>query len=1395
MSYSERLRAVVSPKFDSIIEIAKELVPQARKEKPWVGLNHGTNVYTNESDLNCYLAAYGVMHQEKVKLALTYLSSGKINKPLEIIDWGCGQGLASACFIDDLKAKNKIKFLKKVTLIEPSKIALDRAVLNLAALLRKENVSIEDKNVYLPQQGEQNEPVLKEIRTRQPLVIHLFSNILDVECLDIKKIAELASEQEGENIYLCMGPCNSREDRILYFARYFEGSDDFQIKYKKNPRYGYLSDGHPYSACVAVFSCQLKAYSRLVHPLTQPYPRQLFAGYLLDCMRGEADIVPDEYAVNVYAPFAFENVFYEEEKNPILSVLSNIVSRGLPTKASPFVENVFKKVFKVSEANTELGSLTFPRKKGIEISSHLEQLLIASPVEIAWIQKLILELMLTGILSFSADTDKWKVLVVEEDFPCAALAFEDLRQMFSHITSLSSKFDDVMFPEIELDIVSEYPESPLHLGHRVCKADDATLIKKIFDVVINVSFMRKENRSGYVFPKFKARNDCYFYLRKASECFAKRLIYTSERIQYKPLGSNDAQGIFSPNEDNVSLLKYFLQLLFRKVNFREGQLPILNRAIQLKTVIGLLPTGGGKSLTYQLASMLQPGVTIVIDPINSLMHDQYNSLIRNGFDSCTYINAQVDSNEKERRENSMALSELQIVFLSPERLAIRKFRSLLANMENSNVYFAYGVIDEVHCVSEWGHDFRTIYLHLGRNLYNYVRPKEVKGQDKCISLFGLTATASFDVLSDVERELSGVNSYQLPADATVRFENVNRLELQYKVVKVHPGFNEWKTAEKKNSYVPQVIRELWRDLKELSRPESISFMKNRFIERENIVDENKKEKILQAELIPTLSSDWLTNEKESSSLIVFCPHRKGSLGVNDNKYGIGVSGRLKHELKGIRLSTYIGRGKDEDRGDKEEDVMVEQDKFLSGQTNVMVATKAFGLGIDKPNVRFTINMNHSGSLEAFVQEAGRAGRDHKLALAVILYSGVPKFSRTSRAHENPVKSHDYEVHDYFHGNSFKGQEYEKCYMNYVLNNAIFTFLNGQRVSGLEGVLNQLKNSDPVEVETSYDPNQDEVQKLFALIKRKFNRTVLDDDFFGDLSKAIYRMTCIGIVEDTTIDYKRKTIQLKVKKKSDKEYYDNLKIFLTRYYNEERSEVEIRRAKVMRGNNELQRCLSFLTDFIYSKIASKRKQAIEDMDLFCSQAVDSPKNWIETNEDLKDFIYYYFNSKYAREGYTAPNGESFSLTEDTDRGKEWSWDLIFKYMRVIDDDLVASESPKDNILHLQGAVRLIRRALTEINPTLNLLNVYCLEYLKTENTPLLRKEMDNNFKEGYLSLYKESRSKDAFYANIERFKNGMTVDHRNILSEKEVEHLDDLQLECQMQIHKEWITKFLGSFNR
>ena len=159
---------------------------------------------------------------------------------------------------------------------------------------------------------------------------------------------------------------------------------------------------------------------------------------------------------------------------------------------------------------------------------------------------------------------------------------------------------------------------------------------------------------------------------------------------------------------------------------------------------------------------------------------------------------------------------------------------------------------------------------------------------------------------------------------------------------------------KKNDTLPAIIEESYHKLLELQSPENIARIKQRFIERESITNENILREIKNAELCVDISEDWYRKQPNNAAAIVFCPHRRGSIGVNDTSSNIGVASSLKDKLIGANISTYIGG-----------DVLTEQDRFIAGKTSIMVATKAFGMGIDKPNVRFTYNINFSGSLEAW----------------------------------------------------------------------------------------------------------------------------------------------------------------------------------------------------------------------------------------------------------------------------------------------------------------------------------------------------------------------------------------------------------------------------------------------
>lgn len=513
-----------------------------------------------------------------------------------------------------------------------------------------------------------------------------------------------------------------------------------------------------------------------------------------------------------------------------------------------------------------------------------------------------------------------------------------------------------------------------------------------------------------------------------------------------------------------------------------------------------------------------------------------------------------------------------------------------------------------------------------------------------------------------------------------------------------------------------------------------------------------------------------------------------------------------------RVSNYVGG-----------DVLTEQDKFLNGETNIMVATKAFGMGIDKPNVRFTLNINHPGSLEGYVQEAGRAGRDRKMALSTIMY--CPKVfseqNERTRLYENiPV---DYGVHQFFYENNFIGADFEKWIMYFLMSkNTQTTIEIGEEKKELEnvsGFIDRLMSANLNEklvYYISYKYTSEDVKWINEMLtKHNLPRFRTDEDerieeagkkrygfkrtaynygyanYTEALQKTIYRMCCIGVIDDFTQDYVNECFRIVTRRKADGQYFVALKQFLKRYYTDERADIEVSKALEVKGNNEIQKCLSFITEFVYTKIAMKRERAMRDMEDFCNRAIHSDKNWLEVNEDLKDDIYYYFNSKYAREDYVTDSGEPFSLTQDTEHGKYSSFEILFKYLRVVDDDVMGpSDSQIGNIKHLHGAVRLIRRALTDTNPTLDMLNAYCLLFLGVGDNKNLANEMRNS----YIDAYKEFRERslddlDYFYDNIKYFKEEIQKRRQNVVDTKELKLIKGWEIEAELTVHASWVHQF------
>jgi len=1491
-NYKDKIASLAPPSFDDIRRIAlSEISHYSNTEHTylWKELKHGTALIKTHDQLCAYLRSFGLMHKAKLVDSIKHLPNELLNQPFEVIDWGCGQAIGTINLFDILNEEGKGSNIKKVTLIEPSEVALERGKLHVSAYLTNQNDLVTISEFF-----ETIKPAQITSGSGFP-VLHIFSNILDIPQINLKDLAtKIDKAAVVDNYIVSVGPLNATNHRIDAFYNYFQAP----LIYDKENSLFPTGNNKTNTYKSKIYKLEFNAEGNLI-PI-EFYPSvQFHSTYRLDCINdvhiksNNDDLITITKHLNVFetsTPFDIGASVYDDV-HPILAVLNNLITRGLPTKASPFIENNFQTAFNYSSGFEKYGTFSYPIKKEVDYEKTIlwynslsskeedidyseidnEQLqLIFSPIAIARVQKTIIEALMTGKLNI--DIANWKILVEEKDVPCSAIAFADLAQMFNNLTALSEEYQNLNFPNIQLDIIGNktFLNSKLHLKNNVLQKAKPAHLKTEYDLVIDISIFETSNIQKESFSKFKCKNDCYFNIRSTKDIKSERNIYTTDKIKYQNLVSINEQGGYSDNAKTKELLEYFLQLIFRKESFRIGQLPILNRALQNKSVIGLLPTGGGKSLTYQLAAMLQPGVTLIVDPLRSLMKDQYDGLITAGIDSCAYINSSLTKLEKDNAERKMEQSKLLFIFLSPERLAIYKFREKLKNMHELNVYFSYGVIDEVHCVSEWGHDFRFSYLHLGRNLYNYVRSK-----NSIISLFGLTATASFDVLADVERELSGNGAFPLDSETIVRYENSNRLELQYKIERVNVEFqneyeilkkskyatpeklakydffinnnlpfpvkvsDKWGFFDAKKDFLKGYIKIIPQYINEIQSSHSIEYIKNRFEERQG------NNEGVENELETSISTNYYSKKSEYEQAgIIFCPHKSGT--------GISVQKNKESVLSIIPdVGTFSG-------GDETDNKSMENlELFRTNKQPLMIATKAFGMGIDKPNVRFTVNLNYSSSLESFVQESGRGGRDRKIALSVILLSDY-KLARISPKYQNnsfpfilkgkwfksgdlqkilnhyslnidkqyinyltpendlvrlfckegsakngkyynfnncidekcklnkkcPFKNTpkeaegwiykedlfeqlktnkviidkkyieyqnaDYETVMYFYNISFKGEINEKISMYNILSRETTNVFYGDDIetkpnetNAVVGFLTTLINSKV----------GDEIVSFVKYIKPNPSLKIEGTD--TDLAKAIYRMTCIELIQDFTQDYSNDRYRIVSKRKKEGSYYKGLERFLLRYYSKDRAKEEIKNVYNINVTSESElakeifQCLSYLTTFVYDKISVKRKRAIDDMRTFCITGANEEKDWKETNEELKDFIYYYFNSKYAKSDYIADNGEEYSLTIDTDGGKISSEELLFKYLKVIDRRVEYGTSI-DNVKHLQGAVRIIRRSLTDSNPTLSLLNSFCIFFLGTNKNENLEIEVIESYKEGMIEFAKREQKLINFWSIFEEY---------------------------------------------
>lgn len=641
-----------------------------------------------------------------------------------------------------------------------------------------------------------------------------------------------------------------------------------------------------------------------------------------------------------------------ERLDKTLLIAYNIINRGTPTRASIFVtEKILSQYGYQIKKNNERGDIVFHRSNTdlINISNDVATIdstkksnidiynLIYTPILIAQIQKTFLLLWLNEIVSVSNELRIHCNDIMQQYFEWA---FMDLFELIENLHSLKgTHFERPTF------VFSGQEDADFSLG--ISEQGYKYTISRIID----------------------------------SENIIDRVL-TNKKISYPPIGNYNLENKFIPFEKQHNSLLYFLNNLFRKIKFRDGQLPIINRILQCKDVIGILPTGSGKSLTYQLSTLLQPGSTLVVDPIKSLMKDQYDKLRENFIDKVIFINSSDEKETRQEKEDLISKGKYQVVIVGPERFQIQEFRNYLSSFHLNNLFFSYLVIDEAHCISEWGHDFRYAYLRLSdivlKNCFHNNKEEFVQ--------IALTATASFDVMADIQREIDVDN------ESILQPPDPDRKELHFEVVQF-PSFQE--IDKERDHIIKDGLYDYWKErtLASYKYPKLKHLLKTMIPQKiEELNDENAG--ITKENFWNSIDGNYL------NSGIIYCPTKSDSKGngayavcynLLRQSDGSTVEKGLHTEIQYLAKGTYFGGGDDNswenERIEEEAEKATEnQTKFMQNKLNLIVATKAFGMGLDKPNVRFTIHYNLPTSIEAFYQEAGRAGRDGTHSLNYILYS-------------------------------------------------------------------------------------------------------------------------------------------------------------------------------------------------------------------------------------------------------------------------------------------------------------------------------------------------------------------------------------------------------------------------
>lgn len=718
-------------------------------------------------------------------------------------------------------------------------------------------------------------------------------------------------------------------------------------------------------------------------------------------------------------------------------------------------------------------------------------------------QIFILELLKYNKISFENKT--WEFELFDNDENTERLFKLAIQDLFIWFACLF-KLQDIEFikPKLKITKIQKLEQFSRERNVKI----DFSLLKRYSDInqrYPNIYFIRTDYIDTY--KQFKSCNSATLnsYTTKQVDHYQVEI---ANLIKYN---FGDKKTKYAKNK----ILKYllwnlFLQtdetLDFKSLTFREGQLEIIKNVLSRKDTIGLLPTGSGKSICYQLAGILQPAPSFIISPIISLMNDQITELNNFYFSRTESISSNKDAIEKFEILEDFSNKKYFFIFISPERFQDKKFRTKLKKLPK----IAYAVVDEAHCLSEWGHDFRTSYLTLVNTIRTHCNAD--------ISLIALTATASLSVLKDLKLAFNITNDENVKTPI-----NYAREELEFFVIDAT----------------------------------------------------NKTFKTLQEKLKSIIDAN------ENFATIVFTPYASET-----SEFGCA---KIRNELNIKFPDTDIEYYSGDISNNKKENV---QNGFKNNEFKILVATKSFGMGVNKGNIKYTFHYGIPVSLESLYQEAGRAGRAKRLFI------------------QNKAKCY-----------ILFSKETDKTQLEKVWN------LNTSRIELLKlseskNLLNQDVKRQLYFLQDNFTPIDKQLQEikniyheLSSSISKSINCRNLQKNKFHKtdikyIEKILYRLYQLGIITDWTIDYNSGNLETNFK--------DNIKIENIRlacqkqiskydkdfsFENIETNDEYKQYQSIMNENiPELDKYIKILLEWSFDKFVGYRRQSLKNVYEACDKYI-------------------------------------------------------------------------------------------------------------------------------------------------------------------------------------------------